>query len=98
VSIDGKWKVVLDTPLGKQNADLDLTSDGDKLTGTATQAGKSTAIEDGAVTGDDASWKLSVTSPFPMTLAFTVTVAGDSMTGSAKAGSFPPAALTGERV
>jgi len=98
VSIDGKWKVVLDTPLGKQNAELDLTSDGDKLTGTATQAGKSTPIEDGSVNGDDATWKVSVTTPFPMTLAFTVSVSGDSMSGNAKAGSFPPAALTGERV
>jgi hypothetical protein len=97
VSIDGKWKVEIQTPMGKQNADFDLASDGDKLTGTATQGGNSTPIQDGSVNGDEATWKLSLTSPIPVTLTFTVNVAGDALTGSAKAAAFPAFALTGAR-
>jgi hypothetical protein len=35
--------------------------------------------------------------PIPMTLEFTVTVSGDAMTGSVKAGAFGSSPLTGVR-
>src|ERR1700704_1621166 len=47
--------------------------------------------------GDDVAWKVSITNPMPLTLAFTGTVSGDSMTGEmgiGPMGSFP---FTGTR-
>jgi len=44
------------------------------------------------VNGDDVAWKISITNPMPLTLAFTGKVAGDSMSGEmgiGPMGSFP---------
>ena len=97
MAIDGKWNAVIDTPMGKQNVELDLTVSGDSVTGTASQSGQTTPLDQGRVDGDDLTWQVSVTRPFPMTLTFTVTVDGDQMSGNVKAGSFPAAPLTGTR-
>lgn len=97
MTIDGKWNAVIDTPMGKQQVELDLAVSGDTVTGTASQAGQSSTIDEGKVEGSDMTWKVAVTRPFPMTLTFTVAVNGDDMSGNVKAGSFPPAPLSGTR-
>jgi hypothetical protein len=97
VAIDGRWNAVIDTPMGKQHVELDLTVSGDTVTGTADQGGQTAALDQGRVDGDDLTWQVSITRPFPMTLTFTVTVDGDEMTGNVQAGSFPAAPLTGTR-
>ncbi|MGA2953393.1 MAG: hypothetical protein ABSD80_14285, partial [Caulobacteraceae bacterium] len=51
----------------------------------------------GTVDGDTLTWSASITMPIPMTLEFTVTVSGDAMTGSVKAGAFGSSPLTGVR-
>jgi hypothetical protein len=97
VAMDGRWNAVIDTSMGKQHVELDLTVSGDTVTGTASQSGLTAPLEQGRVDGDDLTWQVSVTRPFPMTLTFTVTVSGDEMAGNVQAGSFPAAPLTGIR-
>ena len=78
-------------------ATLAVTSAGGTLTGTQAADGNSGEIFDGTVAGDDVSWKISITNPMPLTLAFTGTVSGDSMSGEmgiGPMGSFP---FTGTR-
>jgi hypothetical protein len=44
------------------------------------------------VNGDELAWKVSITNPMPLTLAFTGKVSGDNMTGEmgiGMMGSFP---------
>jgi hypothetical protein len=44
------------------------------------------------LSGDDVAWKLSITNPMPLTLAFTGKVAGNNMNGEmgiGVMGSFP---------
>jgi hypothetical protein len=97
VTADGKWNAVIDTPMGKQQVELVLAVSGDTITGTASQAGQSSTIDEGKANGSDLTWKVSVTRPFPMVLTFEVAVDGDEMSGNVKAGSFPPAPLKGTR-
>ena len=97
MAIDGKWNAVIDTPMGKQQVELDLAVSGDTVTGTTSQSGQTINIYEGKVDGSDATWKVDVTRPFPMTLSVTVAVNGDEMSGNVKAGSFPPAPLSGTR-
>jgi hypothetical protein len=97
VAIDGKWNAVIDTPMGKQQVELDLAVSGDTVTGTASQAGQTSTIDEGRAEGSDLTWKVAVTRPFPMTLTFSVAVTGDEMSGNVKAGSFPAAPLSGTR-
>jgi hypothetical protein len=97
MAVDGNWNLVMSTPMGERDATLSLKSSGGTLTGTQGAEGNSTEIFDGTVTGDDVAWKVSITNPMPLTLAFTGTVAGDSISGEmgiGPMGSFP---FTGKR-
>jgi hypothetical protein len=51
----------------------------------------------GKVDGNTLTWGAKLTQPFPIDLEFTVSVEGDAMTGSVKAGAFGSSPLKGER-
>jgi hypothetical protein len=97
MAVDGNWNITMSTPMGERKATLSLTSAGGALTGTQGADGNSGEIFDGTVNGDDVAWKISITNPMPLTLAFTGKVSGDSMSGEmgiGPMGSFP---FTGTR-
>jgi len=97
MSADGNWKITLSTPMGPQVMTTQITTQGDTFTGKTESPMGSQDIS-GKVSGDTLAWSASITSPMPMTLEFTATIAGDKMTGNCKLGAFGNAALTGERV
>jgi len=97
MAADGNWNLTMTTPMGDRNATLSLKSSGSTLTGTQGADGDSADIFDGTVNGDDVTWKVSITSPMPLTLEFTGKVTGDSISGEmgiGPLGSFP---FTGAR-
>jgi hypothetical protein len=97
MAVDGNWNITMTTPMGERKATLAVKSAGNTLTGTQGADGNSGEIFDGTVNGDDVAWKISITNPMPLTLAFTGKVAGDSMSGEmgiGPMGSFP---FTGTR-
>lgn len=96
MSADGNWKITINSPMGAQTLDASITTNGDTFTGTAKGAMGENAIE-GKVAGDVLTWSAAITQPMPMTLEFTATVSGDSMSGSVKLGAFGSAPLTGVR-
>src|SRR5579863_4417338 len=96
MSVDGTWNTKVNSPMGVQEGSLEITSSGDSFTGTMKGRAGEQPIS-GKIDGDTLTWSASITSPFPMTLEFTVTVNGDAMTGSVKAGAFGSSPLTGER-
>ena len=96
MSVDGAWKTKINSPMGVQEGELQITANGDSFTGVMKGRMGEQAIS-GSVSGDTATWSAQITQPFPMTLEFTVTASGDSMTGTVKAGAFGSSPLTGER-
>jgi hypothetical protein len=97
MAVDGNWNLTMTTPMGERQATLSLKAAGSTLTGTQGAEGNTAEIFDGTVNGNDVSWKVSITSPMPLTLEFTGTVAGDSINGEmgiGPMGSFP---FTGAR-
>jgi hypothetical protein len=97
MAVDGNWNLTMTTPMGDRQATLSLQSSGSTLTGTQGADGNSGEIFDGAVNGNNVSWKVSITNPMPLTLEFTGSVSGDSMSGEmgiGPMGSFP---FTGAR-
>jgi hypothetical protein len=97
MAVDGNWNITMSTPMGDRNATLSLKSAGGALTGTQGADGNSAEIFDGKVSGDDVSWKVSITNPMPLTLEFTGKVSGDAISGEmgiGPMGSFP---FTGTR-
>jgi hypothetical protein len=97
MSIDGKWEITIDTPIGKQVSVLELKGDGGSLSGTASSDGDTVEIYDGSVDGDSATWKTDITKPFELTVTFTAELSGDQISGKAQAGAFPPAPFSGSR-
>lgn len=97
MSADGCWNLVLKTPVGERKATMTLTSDGGTLTGRQVAEGRSVDIFDGKVSGDDLSWKISVTEPMPLTLTFKARVDGDTMSGTADIGWMASFSFSGMR-
>jgi hypothetical protein len=97
MSVDGTWKITVQSPMGPQASTVELVSDGSALTGTQSGGEGATAIYDGSVDGDTATWKVDITKPMKLTVTFIATVEGDSISGTAKAGMFPKSSFAGAR-
>ena len=97
MSADGNWKITINSPMGAQEVEASITTSGDTFTGQTKGRMGEQAIE-GKVSGDTLTWSTAITQPMPMTLEFSATVSGDSMSGNVKLGAFGNASLTGGRV
>jgi hypothetical protein len=98
MAVDGKWEIVINSPMGAQKATLDLATNGTALTGTQQAAQGSGPLENGKVDGDTVSWSAKISSPMPLTLDFNGTVEGDKLSGSVKAGAFGSFPFSGNRL
>src|SRR3954449_11527798 len=98
MNIDGHWNLVIDSPMGRQQANVELRTEAGQLLGTLvnTTNGLSSDIFDGTVEGDALGWKIRM-NKIRLTLSFNTTVTGDQMAGKVKAGSFGSFKVTGER-
>jgi hypothetical protein len=56
------------------------------------------AIKEGSIKGNHLGWKFDLKKPMPLTVTFTLQLDGDAMTGTGKAGVFPPAPVSALRV
>jgi hypothetical protein len=97
MSIDGKWNVTVQSPMGAQKSEFSFTAAGGTLNGTQASPQGPVAITNGTVDGDAVSWAIAITSPMPMTLTFSGKVAGDTLAGSVKAGNFGAFNFSGAR-
>jgi hypothetical protein len=97
MSADGKWKIVIQTPMGPQEVTADIVTSG--VTFTATTAGPNGDQEvAGQVLGDTLTWSMDITNPVPLKIDFEAKVDGDTMSGAAKLGPFGSAPLRAERI
>ena len=97
MSADGNWNTTMNTPMGAQNATLTLATDGNSLTGKMSGPQGELELQDGAVDGDNLTWKADITTPMAMTLEFSATVEGDEISGTVKLGAFGNATFSGTR-
>lgn len=97
MSADGTWDITMNTPMGAQNAKLELSSDGVVLTGRMTSPQGDADVQEGTIDGNSLSWKADITTPISMTLEFSATLDGDSISGSVKLGAFGTASFSGSR-
>ncbi len=95
MAVDGKWNIVIKTPMGDQNGVLTLKQEGDALTGSMDGASGNAPIENGKVEGEKLSWQAKVTTPMPITLEFEGTIDGDAISGNVKLGAFGTSTFSG---
>ncbi|MEY4878543.1 MAG: hypothetical protein RJB62_11 [Pseudomonadota bacterium] len=99
MSVDGNWKVTVQTPMGPQDSTIAFKSEGNTLTGTQfAPNGGSADIQDGQVNGNQVSWNARITKPFPLTIEFNGTVDGDTMSGKVKFGMMGSGSFSGAKV
>lgn len=97
MSIEGVWDLTIATPIGRIKPVIELSCEGAELIGIAHGAGEEVPLRDVLVDGDRITWKQSVTKPLRLNLTFAVTVDGDTLTGTSKAGRLPASKVTGRR-
>jgi hypothetical protein len=99
MSVEGTWQLVISTPIGKQHAALELSTQDGILHGVARDQkhGDEVELSELVLDGDRLSWRQSITRPMRLRLVFEVTVHGDEMTGTSKAGRLPSSSVIGRR-
>lgn len=97
MAVDGTWNLTMQTPMGQRKASLVASSQGGKLTGRQSAQEGNAEIFDGSVNGNEVSWKISITSPMPLTLQFNGTLDGDKMSGQMSAGALGSWPFSGVR-
>ena len=97
MAVDGTWNLTMQTPMGERRATLVASSQSGTLTGKQSGDGGSTDLFEGTVSGNDVSWKISITNPMPLTLQFTGAVDGDKMSGKMSAGALGSWPFSGTR-
>ncbi len=98
MSITGTWNVKISTPIGMQAVVLELTEVGGIVEGVAKGAGENSPLIDPVLDGNRLMWKQSITKPMRLNLTFDVTIDGNTLTGTSKAGMLPTSKVTGTRV
>lgn len=95
MAVNGKWNLVIKTPMGEQKGVLSLAQDGEALKGEMSGAMGSVPIEQGKVEGETLKWNAKVTSPMPITLEFAGKLDGANLNGTVKLGAFGSSTFTG---
>ena len=99
MAVDGTYKVEVDTPIGKQEATLTLTTDGTALSGSTESVMGSQEFSGGTVNGDQVSWNMEINSPIgKMELIYNATVSDDTISGEVKTGNFGTSLFKGVRI
>lgn len=98
MTVDGRWNITLDTPMGKQDVEFEFTTDGSQLGGKLSSPLGKAEITEGRIEGGSASWTAKVTSPVSATLKFKGTFDGDAVSGKTKIGPMPGGSFAGHRV
>jgi hypothetical protein len=96
--INGKWKAKFDTQIGEQNYTYQLKADGEKLTGTATNAMGSKEIKDGTIKGDDVYFVENIEfNGMAIRIEYTGKINGDEIKFTRKVGDFATEDLVARR-
>lgn len=96
--VTGTWDAKLQSPLGVIDIVLEFAQDGDQLSGTSTASGETVPLVNPKAEDAHVTWGVDVTKPLRVHLDFDVTIDGDALAGTARAGMLMPnGAVSGSR-
>lgn len=96
-TVEGIWDLTMSTPIGRITAVAEFRREADALVGTAHGAGEEVPLTDVVLNGDRLTWKQAITKPVRLNLVFDVSVDGNSLAGTSRAGRLPASKVSGER-
>jgi hypothetical protein len=86
--VTGDWEITIQSPRGERTSDIHFEQDGEKLAVTMQMMGQEVTAE-GTVKGNKIEWSVTrSTQRGDMTIAYSGTVDGDTMSGEAQMGDF----------
>jgi len=97
-SITGTWNIKIATPIGTQSVVLELAENDGVVEGSAKGDAENTPLITPVLDGNRLTWKQSITKPMRLNLSFDVTIDGDTLVGTSKAGMLPTSKVIGTRV
>jgi hypothetical protein len=98
MAVDGTYNIVIDTPMGKQEAKLTLKAAGNKLSGTMEISFGKSDFTGGTVKGNDISFNMDISTPMgQLNLEYTGKVTGSDISGQVKAGDFGSSPFQGKK-
>lgn len=95
---DGEWDTTIATPVGKMAVKLQISTINGVIQGKAIQGDEVSTFIAPVLKDNKLCWSQKITKPMRLNLNFEVTVDGNLMIGSAKAGILPASRLTGKRI
>lgn len=95
---DGDWATEITTPVGKLDVALSISTDKEMIRGKAIQGEETVELVNPVIQDNKLTWSLPITKPMRLNLKFEVSVDGNKMVGTAKAGVLPASKLTGKRI
>ncbi len=98
MSLTGTWNISISTPIGTQSVVLELTEHDGVIEGVAKGNAETTPLINPVLDGNRLIWKQSITKPMRLNLTFDVTIDGNTLVGTSRAGMLPPSKVTGTRV
>lgn len=97
-SIEGMWRASISTPIGKMEVMLHIFRENGFLRGQAKQGDEAAEFLDPVWDGTTLSWSQKVRKPMRLNLKFEISVQGDAISGTAKAGLLPASKVEGRRL
>ena len=89
VDVSGTWELTSQSPRGERTSEMTIEQDGDKITVTMPGFRGDEMTGEGTVNGNEITWKFEIsTQRGDMTITYTGTVDGDTITGQAQMGDF----------
>ncbi|MGW1952987.1 hypothetical protein ACWCPI_09495 [Streptomyces sp. NPDC001920] len=98
MSIAGDWQIQVHTPKGDFEWVLSIVETADAFTGTLDMVESKVALEEGAVDGDQLTWKSTLRKPQVLRFSGRATVDGDRIRGEFRMGAFGTRSFGGRRV
>ena len=93
----GTWNVTVSSPFGDQPLTIQLTVDGDEVSGTALHSAGTFPFSGGTYRDDKVVFEVSLTAPVTAELKVTLRADGDTISGKAKTGILPSFTVKGTR-
>lgn len=99
MSINGKWNMVIKTPMGDQKPVLTMRQEGDVLVGHFDGEHGPMELVDGTVEGQKLKWTGKMKKPVPLSLVFEAEMdENGNLSGKCKLGPFGRSNFTGTLV
>jgi carbon-monoxide dehydrogenase large subunit len=95
--VDGKWKMVIHSPVGAQQMTATFETSGDDLKGRL-DSDQGAMVFEGKALGGNLKWDMKVTKPMSITLKYDLQVSGDAIAGTVKMGFLGKSKVSGERL